>query len=59
MKYSDAKQLKINWGDKPCNHLQIEKEYDLGADTGDYVCVTCGKEFSKEEKIEIETKRDV
>lgn len=54
MQYSDAKQLKILWGDKPCSHSKIEKECDLGADTGDYVCITCGKEFSKEEKMIIE-----
>jgi len=42
MQAKEALRLKREWGDKPCNHPVIEKEYDLGSDTGDYVCTTCG-----------------
>lgn len=37
-----AAKKSREWGDKSCNHPKIEKEYYLGADTGDYVCTTCG-----------------
>ncbi len=45
-----ATQLKAEWGDKPCEHAQISKEYDLGKHTGAYVCNACGKSISVEEK---------
>lgn len=40
---SKAARLRREWGDKPCDHPQIEKEYYLGSDTGDYVCIRCGR----------------
>ena len=46
MQSSKAKELRKQWkllGDKPCNHSELVKEYDLGADTGDKVCTRCGK----------------
>ena len=33
-----------------CKHENLEKEYYLSADTGDYVCTECGETFTKEEK---------
>lgn len=42
MQYDEAAQLRKNWGDKPCSHPTTEKEYYLGASTGDRVCTTCG-----------------
>lgn len=38
-----AIQLRKQWGDRPCNHPVLDKEYHLGAATGDYVCTTCGE----------------
>ncbi|MBP9902430.1 MAG: hypothetical protein KBH45_13280 [Verrucomicrobia bacterium] len=41
----EAKVLKMTWGNKPCNHPQLEIERDdIGMSTGDYVCTTCGQE---------------
>jgi hypothetical protein len=57
MKHSEAKKLRDAWGEKPCDHKQIDKEYYLGADTMDFVCIICGQEFTLKEKQEIEEKR--
>jgi hypothetical protein len=43
MQMRDASALRKRWGNKPCSHPHLEKEYDLGAATGDYVCTTCGE----------------
>ncbi len=47
MQHEKAKELEKDWGNKPCNHPRIEKEYYLGTQTGDYVCTTCGVQGSK------------
>lgn len=54
MQFKEALALKKVWGDKPCNHPNVEKEYYLGTATGDYVCTTCGlaggeRNWNKEE----------
>jgi len=49
MQLDKALQLRRAWGDKPCAHPTLDKEYYLGSSTGDYVCTTCGKNFSREE----------
>jgi len=57
MQMSEAAQLRRNWGKMPCSHPLIVKEYDNSAQTGDYVCTTCGEthwredEFSKAEVV--------
>jgi len=38
-----AAKLREAWGDKPCDHPRIEQEYHFGANTGEYVCTTCGE----------------
>lgn len=48
MQYEKAEQLQKEWGDKPCDHPFIEKEYYLGTSTGDRVCSTCGLSASPE-----------
>lgn len=58
MQSKKAARLRRDWGDKPCDHLDFDKEYDLGAQTGDYVCVQCGECFTRHEKEAIEAKRD-
>lgn len=30
-------------GSPICAHERVEKEYELGTDTGDVVCTTCGQ----------------
>ena len=47
-----AKKLREEWGDKPCNHPKIEKEYYADTHTLDYVCIQCGKEFNVLEMLE-------
>lgn len=40
-----AAQIRQTWkrdGEQPCSHERFDKEYHLGSDTGDYVCLTCG-----------------
>ncbi|MCL2484373.1 MAG: hypothetical protein FWD89_04795 [Firmicutes bacterium] len=59
MQVREAMALQKAWGDKPCSHPRFEKEYNLGSQTGDYVCTTCGESFSPEGKKAIEAKRDV
>jgi hypothetical protein len=43
MQLKKAAELKRERGDKPCDHSNLEKEYDLGSATGDYVCTQCGE----------------
>jgi hypothetical protein len=43
MQKRDADELRKRWMGGPCSHPEIEKEYDLGISTGDYVCTRCGK----------------
>lgn len=43
MQLKEALALKEQWGDKPCKHPHVVKEYALGTATGDYICTTCGE----------------
>lgn len=43
MQVKEAIELKRRWGDKPCEHPTLDKEYNLGAATGDYACTKCGR----------------
>ena len=43
MQLSEATALHKSWGNRPCSHPRLEKEYYLGMATGDYVCTTCGQ----------------
>jgi len=46
MQMEKAARLRRLWkakGNPPCTHSHLDKEYYLGADTGDYVCTTCGE----------------
>ena len=49
MQVSEAAQLRKAWGKKPCLHPELDKEYYLGSQTGDYVCTTCGEAFTEHE----------
>jgi len=53
MEYLVALKLKDSWGDKPCDHPHLEKEYYTGAYLTNYVCSQCGKEFTIAQKLEM------
>ena len=57
MEYLVAHKLKDSWGDKPCNHPHLEKEYYTGAFLTNYVCSQCGKEFTIAQKLEMDQMR--
>lgn len=57
MQMKRAEQLKRDWGGKPCSHPAFAKAYDLGVQTGGYLCKQCGQSFSVREKKEIEAGR--
>ena len=46
------------WGNKPCEHPKLEKEYYLGSDTGDYVCTTCIESFGPSEMEKLKVNRE-
>ena len=54
MEYYVAQKVKDSWGEKPCNHPHIEKEYYTGAFLTNYVCTQCVKEFSIPQKLEMD-----
>lgn len=42
-------RIRRQWeqaGRPACAHKELDREYYLGSNTGDYVCVTCGETFS-------------
>jgi hypothetical protein len=51
MQYDEAARLRTEWGDKPCDHNRVEREYYLGVQTGDWICATCGEEFSSMDEV--------
>ena len=56
MQMSKAKALREAWerkGNPPCAHPDLDREYDLGGNTGDYVCTTCGA-ANRREALEAE-----
>ena len=57
MQRKKATALRQEWGDKPCTHPALAKEYDLGERTGNYVCTTCGATLTFREKAELAASR--
>jgi hypothetical protein len=57
MEYIVAQKLKDSWGEKPCSHPHLEKEYYTGAFLTNYVCTTCGMEFTIPQKLEMDEER--
>ena len=55
----EAEMLRKVWGDKPCSHPVLHREYDLGSHTGDFICGQCGKCFSPNEVDQLEKERKV
>lgn len=54
MQMKEAERLQEEWGDKPCHHPHLTKEYFMGAHTGDYACTTCGRTFWGDTKADAE-----
>ena len=57
MKQKRVLELQEAWGSAPCDHPQLAKVYDLGAHTGSFACVKCGRIFSFREKAELAAAR--
>ncbi|MBK9389896.1 MAG: hypothetical protein IPN68_06785 [Bacteroidetes bacterium] len=57
MEYYTAQKVKDAWGNKPCDHPHIEREYYSGAFLTNYICVQCGKEFTIAQKLELDEER--
>lgn len=57
MEFLDAQKLKEEWGDKPCEHLHLEKMYYVGAFLTVYGCKQCGAEFTIAQKLEMDLAR--
>lgn len=57
MEYYEAQKIKDAWGNKPCDHPNIEREYYVGAFLTNYICTQCGEEFTIAQKLEINEER--
>ena len=57
MEFYETQKLKENWGDKPCDHPQVEKIFYYGAFLTVYGCVQCGAEISIAQKLEMDRER--
>jgi hypothetical protein len=57
MEYYAAIKLKEEWGKKACDHPRFEKVYYTGAYLINYVCTTCGADFTIAQKMEIDEMR--
>ena len=57
MKKKRAIELQAVWGDRPCPHPALAKEYDLGARTGNFICTQCGRVLSFRERAELKASR--
>ena len=54
MQMKDVPDLRARWErenqGKKCDHRRLDKEYDLGTQTGDFVCLDCGETFTRAER---------
>ena len=57
MQRKKAEELRKSWGDKPCDHPALSREYDAGERTGNYLCTQCGASLSFREKTELTASR--
>lgn len=53
MQRKRAIALRKEWGDTPCPHPALAKEYDAGERTGNFVCTQCGATLTFREKTEL------
>lgn len=54
MEYYVAQKVKDEWGNKPCEHPHLEREYYGGAFLINWICTQCGKEFTIAQKMEMD-----
>ena len=62
MDFKETERLAKEWGNKPCNHPNIEKETWIDSEgiavhNGDYVCTQCGQTFTEAEYKELRNKQ--
>lgn len=57
MQRKRAVALRAEWGDRPCDHPTLAKEYDEGVRTGNYLCTQCGATISFPQRAELMAKR--
>lgn len=62
MNFKETERLIKEWGNKPCNHSNIEKETWIDSEgitvhNGDYVCTQCGQTFTETEYKELRNKQ--
>jgi hypothetical protein len=53
MQHDETERLKRQNAGAECDHDEVTKEYYFGAQTGDWVCKTCGESFSPSELSEL------
>lgn len=53
MQKKRAVALQQEWGDRPCPHPELSREYDHGERTGNYACTQCGAIMSFRERAEL------
>lgn len=53
MQRKRAIELKEQWGDRPCDHPTLAREYDQGERTGNFVCTQCGAMLTFRERAEL------
>jgi len=58
MQAKNAERLRKEWGNKPCRHPKLDKEYMLGTQTGDFICIKCGKVFMSRGEAEEDHKKN-
>lgn len=49
VQFAEANKIEQRWeanGRPYCEHPQVDKEYDLGMDSGDRRCLSCGDTFT-------------
>ncbi len=49
IQFEKANEIEEGWGNKPCSHPNIVKEYYLSRQTGDFRCTQCGATFTEDE----------
>lgn len=52
VQFAEANKIEARWiaaGSPYCEHPNIDKEYDLGMDSGDKRCLSCGDTFTRPE----------
>ena len=53
MQKKRATALRKEWGDAPCLHPTLTREYDLGERTGNYRCTQCGAALTFRERADL------